>query len=441
MIGASFLSRIKYPFLNKLNYLLVKKLFPLKKKPVFLIENKTIGIKTPKLFQLNLSSIIKEDISDNYCIDNPEIFDFSLNGELKSEIIDENLLEYFVQIPQIYYFDMNLEKPARKGKLYTEEKVGQFKENTLFDDKEKFEKCIHGTIKSWCSICREQKYKEEKERQLHFKTFSIFDLIFPILQPPLGDNLDNTIVMPNGKSLYNFQVFGVKFLFENNRALLGDEMGLGKSIQAIMALRLLFRQAALRYGLIICPKSVLIDWEKKIKEWAPELRILRVHGPKEYRKLLWQAPAHIHLATYDILRIDIAEFYDRSGINEAGQQKKYDFAVLDEIQRIKNPAAKINRAVKKIDTPIRWGLSGTPLENKAEELISIFSYLVPGLLRYEDAYKQSYIKDKIKPFFLRRRLKDALPELPEKIQEEIWLDLTENQKEAYDRAEKKGWCN
>jgi len=439
MSRVSFLNILKSSIFKRINYLFIKSFFSMKQKSIFLIDKKAIIINLPQLFSLKLYSPFKEDISENLCISSPEIYTFSLNGDLKVEKVTDNLLDYFLQAPSIYYFDVNLEKPLKKGRLYTEEKTNEDqKKQRLFNYKEQFEKCIHGTIKNWCSICKEKKLEEETQKQLKLKQFNIFDLIFPILQPPLGDNFDNQIVIPEGKSLYNFQIFGVKFLVENNRALLGDEMGLGKSIQAIMALRLLYRQAILKYGLIICPKSVLIDWEKKLKEWAPELRTLTVHGHKNLRKIYWNSPAHIHLATYDTIRIDLTDLYDKNISDKNSKINNYDFTILDEIQRIKNPNTETTKTIKRIDTQIRWGLSGTPLENKTEELIAIFSYLIPGFLKYEDANRQTYIKEKIKPHFLRRRLKDAMPDLPEKIQEDIWLDLNENQRNTYEITEREG---
>jgi len=129
----------------------------------------------------------------------------------------------------------------------------------------------------------------------------MFDIIFPILQPPLGENFDSPIAFPS--DLYPFQRNGVKFLAENERALLADEMGLGKSIQTIVALRVLFRKGEITNGLILCPKSLLTDWEKKLWDWAPEIRVIKVRGSREQRQISWNTSAHLYLTTYETLRV------------------------------------------------------------------------------------------------------------------------------------------
>ncbi|MBU4450991.1 MAG: DEAD/DEAH box helicase [Actinobacteria bacterium] len=443
MLLNNYFKQFKIDYFKKIPYSVLKKIYPFKQIKIFQINTSVLNIKEPVLFFFEIYSTLKEEISDNYCFSLPDISAFSLDDNLTDDLVPVNLIDYLVQVPLIEYFEISLTKPLRSGKVYTEDKKEKNTSITmLFKNNEVNERCVHGLVKSWCSTCKEQKIREIREKGHIQSKFNVFDLIFPILQPPLGDNFDNTLVLPDGKSLYNFQIFGVKFLVNNTRALLGDEMGLGKSIQAIMALRVLYRQAALKFGLIVCPKSVLIDWEKKLKEWSPELRVLRIHGPKEQRRITWKSPAHIYLTTYETLRSDLPDFLatvsynlDPKRINEVSN---YEFIILDEIQKIKNPNTEIYRSIKKINANIRWGLSGTPLENKAEELISIFSYLIPGLLRYEEASRHYYIRDKIKPYFLRRRIKEALPELPEKIQDEIWLELTENQRNTYDTAEREG---
>lgn len=165
---------------------------------------------------------------------------------------------------------------------------------------------------------------------------------------------------------------------------------------------------------------------------------------------MWDCPAHIYLTTYETLRQDLISIkgnsksnsalyeIDNEEENEDFPEKKFNVIILDEIQKIKNPKADITKATRSIESPLRWGLSGTPLENRLEELISIFQYLKPGLLSYKDAKKPWKIKREIKPYFLRRRKKEALPELPDKVHEEKWLELTQSQRQKYDFTERKG---
>jgi superfamily II DNA or RNA helicase len=320
-----------------------------------------------------------------------------------------------------------LPKPGCAGKSYDvgEARVVQAPLPGPFRD----EKCKHGLEVSWCAECSRVKAQSEATSRAA-PVVNPFELIRPLLQPPLGDDFDNVVVFPVGKALLPFQRPGVKFLTEHEAALLGDEMGLGKSIQAITAVRFLFRLGKATSCLILCPLSVLQDWHTKLWEWAPELRVEKVRGQKDLRMLLWSTPAHVYLTTYDTLRQDIEEL----------PKRQFDLVILDEIQKIKNPSAGITKAVRLINGKIRWGLSGTPLENRLEELISVFAYLKPGLLAYDLAATPRVVKQRIRAYLLRRKKTDVQKDLslPEKVHEETWLELTDAQRLAYERAETEG---
>jgi superfamily II DNA or RNA helicase len=321
-----------------------------------------------------------------------------------------------------------LKGTGQAGKTYDREQAAGAEEPPEPIKPQDLETCIHGLIKAACAICAEEKKRKRKRPRGKAKPRVInpFDLLLPFLYPPLGKNIDNVLVFPPGKDLYNFQRLGIRFLATHRTALLADEMGLGKSIQAIFALRLLFRSSNQpQDALILCPKSVLKDWEKKFQEWAPELRIAVITGNPTLREVLWSAATHVYLTTYDTLARDIAGL----------PSKRFTIVVLDEVQSIKSPTAKRTKAVRQIEAEWRWGLSGTPLENKVEELISIFAYLEPKLLTYYDASNPVLIKQKIKDYFLRRRMKDVRDDLKlgDKIYREVWLELTPDQRKAYDR--------
>ena len=106
--------------------------------------------------------------------------------------------------------------------------------------------------------------------------------------------------------------------------------------------------------------------------------------------------------------------------------------MLDEVQRIKNPDTAISRAVRKLGSEYRWGLSGTPLENKLEDVIAIFRFLGPKIFKPDKEYFSSQVRQMIEPYFLRRRIKDVRNELPDKHVSEIWLDLNDTQRQIYD---------
>lgn len=235
----------------------------------------------------------------------------------------------------------------------------------------------------------------------------------------------------NGKRLYSYQKEGVRFLIEHPHALLADEMGLGKSIQAIVALRLLFGAASVTNCLILCPKSVLSDWANKFDAWAPELMITPISGSAPTRQTLWETPSQIYLTTYDTLKEDLPALSETSSTD-------FDIVVLDEIQRIKNSATKTFHAVNHIHSRIRWGLSGTPLENRVEEIVTVFRYLNPSLFSSSNITDSVYVKSLIAPFTLRRTKQNVLTELPSKTQENILLDLNPKQRAVYNLVETHG---
>ncbi|MCW4039764.1 MAG: DEAD/DEAH box helicase [Candidatus Bathyarchaeota archaeon] len=235
----------------------------------------------------------------------------------------------------------------------------------------------------------------------------------------------------NGKSLYSYQKDGVRFLIEHSQALLADEMGLGKSIQAIVALRLLFGAVSITNCLILCPKSVLTDWANKFESWAPELMITEVSGSSAQRRTLWETPSQIYLTTYDSLKEDITALTETTTL-------EFDLVILDEIQRIKNSTTKTFHAVNHIQSRIRWGLSGTPLENRVEEIVTIFRYLNPSLFSSSNVTDSDYVKSLIAPFTLRRTKQAVLTELPTKTQENVLLDLSPKQRAVYNLVETHG---
>lgn len=471
----------KMKFLERNRLKLVSRVFPIKETDTLLLDKLEIVLKGAKINQINIPTISSPQVTASFCIDKQEpieikipfnynqfitcqnnscLHEFGIQIDEKSigrqlritcpvcentfgySPIEEDMIEDFTKwikehllYPEIESFSLLSKSPSKAGKIYRKVSKEDI-EDIIFSIEEGEKTCIHGLKKSWCYTCIQ---KEKHDREWEKYHADIFDIILPILQPPLGDEFDSLIAFEVDQELYPFQPEGIKFLVQNNRALLGDDMGLGKTIQAIVAIRFLTRMGKITNGLILSPKSVLSTWEKEIWDWAPEMRVTKVRGSKEHRRILWNSPTHIYLTTYETLRQDLSDSLRMGGNGEDIARKQFDLIILDEIQKIKNPSAGITKAVRLIDSQIRWGLSGTPLENRLEELVSIFAYLKPGLLQYSDAKEPWKVKNKIKPYFLRRK-KDTLPSLglPDKICEDIWLELGTNQREAYDKAEQEG---
>jgi SNF2 family DNA or RNA helicase len=259
-----------------------------------------------------------------------------------------------------------------------------------------------------------------------------FHLAVPSLYPKSTFDFHRLLDFPKCRSLFPFQRDGVAFLIEHESGLLADEMGLGKSVQAIVAARLLFEANAVKSCLVLCPKSVLADWENRFEEWAPDLRVSKICGSASSRRKLWSGRTHVYLVTYDTLREDIFTSEDTA------VPLSFDLVILDEVQRMRNSPTKTFQAVSKINGTIRWGLSGTPLENRVEELTTIFSYLKPGLFKKVEVDDPLLVRSTVKPFVLRRTKSNVLSDLPEKAHNKVLLDLEPNQRAAYELAEREG---
>jgi len=263
------------------------------------------------------------------------------------------------------------------------------------------------------------------------KGLDIFEMLLPILMPPAATEFREELLFPG--ELYAFQRAGVNWLFENETALLADDMGLGKTVEAITAFRALIRRSLALQALVVCPKSVLTHWMRELARWAPELVAIRVHGNQLGRQIAWRAymgKCHVLVTTYETVRQD----------REAIKGHVFDLVVADEVQRIKNPDTAISRAVRNLSARRRWALTGTPLENRLEDLATVFGFIKPGLFQPSEVpfLSARAVRERVRPYVLRRRKEEALPDLPEKVVDTKWLELTESQRRAYDRAEQEG---
>ena len=267
---------------------------------------------------------------------------------------------------------------------------------------------------------------QRRGRKSKPKPPSFWDLLYVILQPPIElESLEN-LYLPS--ELRAYQPAGIQFLLNNESALLADEMGTGKTVMTTVALRVLMQKGRANHALVVCPLSVLREWNHHLADWAPDLRVTFVRGNRDKRSFDWQMPAHVYVTTYDTLRSDIET-------NTLPPEKlfQFDVVVLDEAQNIKNPTSSRSRAIKRLQARQRWALTGTPLENKLEDIVSLFEFLRPGHLTSFDLYP-ARIKEKITPYFLRRRKEDVLPDLPSKQKQDITLELDQEQRFAYDQV-------
>lgn len=255
---------------------------------------------------------------------------------------------------------------------------------------------------------------------------SFWDLIYALLQPPLILDTVENLYLPY--PLEPYQITGIQFLMNNENALLADEMGTGKTVQSVVAIRLLIQKAQAKQVLVVCPLAVLRQWDEHVNIWASDLFATVVRGNQQTRIADWATRAHVYITTYDTLRQDID-----NGILSDKNLNKFDVVILDEAQYIKNPASGRAKAIKKLEAGRRWALTGTPVENSIEDVASIFEFLRPGYLTSFDLYPAK-IREKIGPYFLRRRKEDVLKDLPPISREDRWLELDTDQRKIYEEV-------
>lgn len=215
-------------------------------------------------------------------------------------------------------------------------------------------------------------------------------------------------------------------------------MGLGKTLQAIIFLRKLIAEKPDAKILIVSPTSLVYNWEKEFQKFAPELKYVAVAESKKKRQEIMQNfdNYNIFITTYGLVRND----------NDEYESKNFEVCIIDEAQAIKNYQAGMTKEIKKIKARTKIALTGTPLENSVLELWSIFDFIMPGYLNSIVRFRETYgIKDvdkdslkrldnlnyQIRPFILRRKKKEVSKELPDKIEQIEYLDMSETEKAMY----------
>jgi superfamily II DNA or RNA helicase len=220
-------------------------------------------------------------------------------------------------------------------------------------------------------------------------------------------------------------------------ACLADDMGLGKTLQTICFLSHWKAQQTNGKYLIICPSSLIYNWQQELAKFAPSLKVYVYHGAGRDETALTSNEYAVIITSYGTVRADA----------ERMSAIEFSVAVLDESHNIKNPASQITRAVNQLQAGFRIALSGTPVMNNTFDLYAQLNFLLPGLFGSREFFKREYADaidrnkdaDKIRalqqitaPFILRRTKEQVAPELPAKTEMVLWCDMSTAQKDLYD---------
>lgn len=258
------------------------------------------------------------------------------------------------------------------------------------------------------------------------------DRLHYILAPPL-ENLLKSESLELPFPPFGFQKQGIAFLYGSHFAILADEMGLGKTMQAITTMRLLLKSGECRRILLVCPKPLVLNWMREFALWAPEIAVKVIEGKSSRRQWLWElSDIPVRIANYELLQRD-REFFDTPDYHH---RRRFDLVVLDESQRIKNRHNATFEAAAAIPRRRNWALTGTPIENSSEDLVSIFEFLAPGFV--VSGLKPRQMRDVVGEHILRRTKKRVLKDLPPKMIRDAHIELVGEQSESYRLAEEEG---
>ena len=294
-----------------------------------------------------------------------------------------------------------------------------------------------GTIPKYRAIYLDSVKKDKYDI---IKTNNLFDELINNFSSYRDANI--TLSLKDKKVLRDYQLLGVKWLYNIYKCgfggILADEMGLGKSIQLIYLIKQILLEKKDAKILIVAPTSLIYNWKNEFDKFASNISYKVLAENKTVRKeeLEHLDDYNVLITTYGLVRQD----------QEKYKEMNFELIAIDEAQNIKNPNAQMTKVVKSLTANTKLALTGTPLENSVLELWSIFDFIMPGYLanmvnfrkKYniknvdDDSLKQlNHLNDQIKPFILRRKKKDVVTELPDKIENNIYIDLNSEQKKLY----------
>lgn len=244
-------------------------------------------------------------------------------------------------------------------------------------------------------------------------------------------------------TLRTYQKQGLAWLHllanQNIGGLLADDMGLGKTVQILSLLCMDSGGSEKKMpALIVAPKSLVFNWINEAKKFAPDLKVLDHTGNKRSKDVEEFKNYDVILSTYQTLRMDIELF--RSMV--------FEFFILDEAHYIKNPLSLSFKACRLVNAKKKVALTGTPVENSLSDLLSILSVITPGLLsdaqinrwgKQKDPETLKILSKALRPFILRRTKQEVLKDLPEKMEQVLFCELSESERKRYDEMKQHYW--
>jgi SNF2 family DNA or RNA helicase len=200
-------------------------------------------------------------------------------------------------------------------------------------------------------------------------------------------------------------------------------MGLGKTLQIIKAIQVLMEKKVLKTVLIVCPISLMQNWEDELTKWSPGITFSRILAKTTNMEIIKAASnSDILITNYENLRAGTDLF----------QKIGFDLLVADEVHKVRKFTSQISKSFKTIKTDRFWALTGTPVENNIDDIINLSEFVAPGLFSANDKKRSPLmIKEEIKPFILRRVKSQVLDELPEVFEKDVPVKLTKKQNEEY----------
>jgi len=219
--------------------------------------------------------------------------------------------------------------------------------------------------------------------------------------------------------------------------ILADDMGLGKTLQALTFLHHIKKTNGKLKALVVCPTTLMYNWENEIKKFTPNIRNYIHHGGTRTRDAILDEEIDVIITTYGTLRSDIKIFVEQ----------EFDYIILDESQAIKNPSSKVTKAASLLKAKSRLCLSGTPLQNNTFDIFAQMNFLNPGMLGTMEFFKQEFavpidkfgeqeqkehLRKLLFPFILRRTKEQVAKDLPEKTEMILFCEMGDEQRKIYD---------